>query len=97
MFIRRTTYRLAPGYDSVEGQAEFEREMRSRIHPMTGLVSSTHVMNANGTWTIIAVWLSETQAQAGLARIRAAFDSQSDKLAGPPKVEHYDVVVKEYL
>ena len=89
MFIRRTTYRLKPEFDTEEGQAEFEREMRAIIRPaeIEGLISTSHVPNEDGSWTVVAVWETKVEAMAALASIRRAWDAQAFRLAGDPVVE----------
>lgn len=85
MFIRRTTYRLKPDVD----QGVFEREMRTNIRPhdIEGLVSTAHVPNDNGSWTVVAVWETKVEAMAATARIRAEWDKIRDQLAEPPVIE----------
>ncbi|WP_172328406.1 hypothetical protein [Mangrovicoccus sp. HB161399] len=85
MFIRRTTYRLGDGHD----QAAFEREMRAQIRPETieGLVSTAHVPNEDGSWTVVAVWETKVNAMAAAEKIRTEWDRQAFKLSGPPVVE----------
>lgn len=89
MFIRRTTYRLAPEYNTVDGQAEFEREMRAalRPHQIEGLISTSHVPNEDGSWTVVAVWETKVNAMAARDMIRQEWDRQSFKLADAPKIE----------
>jgi hypothetical protein len=85
MFIRRTTYRLKPEY----AQAEFEREMRENIRPfdIEGLVSTAHVPNDDGSWTVVAVWETKVNAMAAVDHIRAEWERQAYKVAEGPKVE----------
>ncbi|MCB1382659.1 MAG: hypothetical protein KDJ73_06965 [Notoacmeibacter sp.] len=85
MFIRRTTYRLKPEID----QAEFEREMRAKIRPeeIEGLISTAHVPNEDGSWTVVAVWNSKVEAMAAIDRIRIQWDRQAGSLAEPSKTE----------
>lgn len=89
MFIRRTTYRLAPEYASEDGQAEFEREMRAtlRPHEIEGLISTSHVPNEDGTWTVVAVWATKVNAMAARDTIREEWERLSYKLAEAPKIE----------
>lgn len=89
MFIRRTTYRLKPEHGGPEGQARFEREMRESItpHVIEGLVSTAHVPNEDGSWTVVAVWETKVEAMAARDRIRAEWDRQAFRLAESPVVE----------
>ncbi len=93
MFIRRTTYRLKPDCD----QEDFEREMRQSIRPfeIEGLVSTAHVPNDDGTWTVVAVWETKVEAMAAVDRIRAEWDRQAHKLAEPAVIETAGVGVWE--
>lgn len=95
MFIRRTTYRLAPDYASAEGQAEFEAEMRANLLPLEGLINTAHVPNEDGSWSVVAVWETKVNAMAALEAIRAEWDRQAHKLTAPPKVEMAGVGVWE--
>ncbi|MFV1875762.1 hypothetical protein [Nioella sp.] len=97
MFIRRTHYRLKPDYDTKEGQAEFEREMRDHIRPheIEGLASTAHVPGEDGTWTVVAVWDTKVNAMAAVDRIRAEWDRQANKLADSPVVETVGIGVWE--
>ncbi len=97
MFIRRTTYRLKPEFDTEEGQAEFERELRATIRPVEieGLINTSHVPNEDGSWTVVAVWETKVDAMAALAPIRRAWASQAFRLAGEPVVETAGVGVWE--
>ena len=60
--MRRTTYRLKPDVD----QAAFEAEHRILVRPdeIDGLISTAHVPSEDGSWTVVAVWQSKTQAIA---------------------------------
>lgn len=97
MFIRRTTYRLAPNYDTQTGQAEFEREMRANIRPdnIEGLISTSHVPNEDGSWTVVAVWETKVNAMAAVGRIREEWERQTFKLSEPPVIETAGVGVWE--
>ena len=95
MFIRRTTYRLKPEFDSREGQAEFEREMRANLLPLPGLVNSSHVPNDDGTWTVVALWETKVEAMAARDTIRAEWERQAYKVAEGPDVETAGVGVWE--
>ena len=85
MFIRRTTYRLKPNVK----QDAFETEMRANIRPhdIEGLVSTAHVPNDDGTWTVVAVWNTKVEAMSASPRIRAEWDRQAPQLTEPPVVE----------
>ncbi len=85
MFIRRTTYRLTPGTD----QPTFEREMRESIRPheIEGLISTAHVPNDDGSWTVVALWETKVEAMAAAPRIRAEWDRRAAQLTAPPVVE----------
>ena len=95
MFIRRTTYRLKPD----QAQGEFEREMRAHIRPdeINGLVSTAHVPNEDGSWTVVAVWHSKSEAMAATPRIRAYWDTLADQFSEPPVVSAGGVSVWETL
>lgn len=95
MFIRRTTYRLKPEFDSQAGQAKFEREMRSNLLPLEGLISTSHVPNDDGSWTVVAVWETKVNAMAAVNRIRAEWDRQAFRLAVDPIVETAGIGVWE--
>ncbi len=97
MFIRRTTYRLAPDFDTTEQQAEFEREMRANIRPddIEGLISTSHVPNEDGSWTVVAVWETKVNAMAAVGRIRKEWERQAFKLAEGPLVETAGVGIWE--
>ncbi|WP_323771613.1 hypothetical protein [Antarctobacter sp.] len=97
MFIRRTTYRLAPEFNTEAGQAGFEAEMRANIRPhqIEGLVSTAHVPNEDGSWTVVAVWETKVNAMAALDHIRAEWDRQAFKLAAPPIRETASIGVWE--
>ena len=98
MFIRRTTYRMAPGHDSPAGQRQFEKDLRALVEPeeITGLISTAHVPNDDGSWFVIAVWQDRKFADAEMPRIREAWASLSDRLAGPPTIEASSVSLVEY-
>lgn len=85
MFIRRTTYRLKPGID----QNSFERDMRANIRPhdIEGLLSTAHVPNDDGSWTVVAIWETKVEAMAATPQIRAEWDKIESQLAEPPIVE----------
>lgn len=89
MFIRRTTYRLAPDFDTPDGQAAFEADMRAHVRPedIEGLISTSHVPNDDGSWTVVAVWETKINAMAAVGRIKQEWQRQSSKLAGDPVVE----------
>lgn len=93
MFIRRTTYRLKPDVD----QATFEREIRAKVRPqdIEGLVSTAHVPNDDGSWTVVAVWESKIEAMAATPRIRAEWATIMDQLTEPPIIEVAGVSVWE--
>lgn len=93
MFIRRTTYRLKPDVD----QEAFEREMRANIRPrdIEGLISTAHVPNEDGSWTVVAVWETKVEAMAATSGIRAEWDRQAGRLAEPPVIETAGVSVWE--
>ena len=93
MFIRRTTYRLKPEFD----RDEFESEMRANIRPhdIEGLVSTAHVPNDDGSWTVVAVWETKVEAMAAVDTIRAEWDRQAFKLAEPQVVETAGIGVWE--
>lgn len=97
MFIRRSTYTLADAFNSSEGQAEFERDMRASIKPLTldGLINSTHVKNEDGSWAVVAIWESQEQADAATPRIMAQWKRLSDRLTGPPSIETGGVSLHE--
>ena len=85
MFIRRTTYRLKPSVD----QAAFENDMRANIRPheIEGLVSTAHVPNDDGSWTVVAVWETKVEAMTATPFIRAQWHRITDQLIEPPVVE----------
>lgn len=85
MFIRRTTYRLKPDVD----QETFEADFRAIIRPaeIEGLVSTAHVPNDDGSWTVVAVWETKVEAIAAAPRIRAEWKRQAGKMTEPPVVE----------
>ncbi|KCV82024.1 hypothetical protein ATO10_09263 [Actibacterium atlanticum] len=89
MFIRRTTYRLAPDFDTPDGQAQFEGEMRANIRPenIEGLISTSHVPNEDGSWTVVAVWETKVNAMAAVGRIREEWDRQASRLVEGPLIE----------
>lgn len=91
MFIRRTTYRLKPDVD----QETFEADFRAIIRPsdIKGLVSTAHVPNEDGSWTVVAVWETKVEAMAATPRIRAEWTMQADKMIQPPVVETAGVSV----
>lgn len=93
MFIRRTNYRLKPDVD----QEVFEADLRADIRPneFEGLISTAHVPNEDGGWTVVAVWETKVEAMAAAPRIRAAWDRQAAQLTGPPVVETAGVSVWE--
>lgn len=93
MFIRRTTYRLNPDVD----QDVFERAMRANIRPhdFEGLVSTSHVPNDDGSWTVVAVWHTKVEAMAATSKIRAEWDKIADQLAEPPIVETAGISIWE--
>ncbi len=97
MFIRRTTYRMAPEFDTEEGQADFEREMRATVRPddIDGLINTSHVPNEDGTWSVVAIWRSEEQARIATPGIRAVWQDLSSRLAGPPQIEAGGVLLEE--
>ena len=97
MFIRRTTYRMAPEFDTEDGQADFEREMRAAIRPdgIDGLINTSHVPNEDGTWSVVAIWRSEEQARIATPGIRAVWKDLSSRLAGPPQIEASGVLLEE--
>lgn len=93
MFIRRTTYRLKPDVE----QAAFERDLRASIRPhdIEGLISTAHVPNDDGSWTVVAVWETKVEAMAATPRIRAEWDRQAPRLAAPPVIETAGVGIWE--
>ena len=93
MFIRRTTYRMAPEFDTEDGQADFEREMRAAIRPDD--IDTSHVPNEDGTWSVVAIWRSEEQARIATPGIRAVWKDLSSKLAGQPQIEASGVHLEE--
>ncbi|MXY33031.1 MAG: hypothetical protein F4Y60_02875 [Boseongicola sp. SB0664_bin_43] len=97
MYIRQTTYRMAPEFDSEEGQADFERTMRAAIRPeeIEGLINTSHVPNEDGTWSVVAVWRTEELAKVATPRIRQVWEDLSSRLAGPPQIEASGVVLNE--
>ena len=97
MFIRRTTYRMAPEFDTEEGQADFERKMRATVRPddIDGLINTSHVPNEDGTWSVVAIWRSEEQARIATPGIRAVWQDLSSRLAGPPQIEAGGVLLEE--
>jgi len=97
MFIRRSTYRLKPEFDTEDGQAEFEREMRANVRPgeIEGLLSTAHVPNDDGSWTVVAVWETKIDAMSAIARIDDEWERQSYKLAAPPQVETAGISIWE--
>lgn len=99
MFIRRTTYRLAPELDTAEGQAAFERSMRAAVRPqgIQGLISTSHVPNDDGSWSVVAIWEAEEFAKSATPEIRAVWDRLSARLAGPPQIETGGVTLREAL
>lgn len=99
MFIRRTTYKMAAGLDSEEGQQEFERLLRSRVRPheIEGLINTTHMPNDDGTWYVVAIWQDRQSAERETPRIRAAWQALSDMLDGPPVIESSGVTLHEAL
>lgn len=95
MFIRRTTYRLTPEFNTIEGQAQFESEMRKNLLPLEGLINSSHVPNDDGSWTVVAVWETKIDAMAAIDSIRAEWSRQSFKVADGPNVETAGIGVWE--
>lgn len=95
MFLRRTTYRLKDGVD----QPTFERDMRANIRPhdIEGLVSTAHVPNDDGSWTVVAVWETKVEAMAATAKIRAEWDKIANQLAEPPTMETAGINIWESL
>lgn len=89
MFIRRTTYRLAPEHDTVEGQQAFEAEMQELIRPeaISGLISANHVRNDDGTWSVVAVWQSESHAMSNTEDIRKVWKGFTSRLSASPEIE----------
>ncbi len=89
MFIRRTTYKMGPGFDTAEGQREFENALRKTLRPedIEGLINTTHIPNDDGTWAVVAVWRGKHFADAQTGRIRAAWNQFSSQLEGPPRIE----------
>ena len=79
------------------GQPVFEREMRDSIRPheIEGLISTAHVPNDDGSWTVVAVWETKVEAMAAAPRIRAEWDRRAGQLAAPPVVETAGVSVWE--
>lgn len=97
MFIRRTTYKMAPEFDTVEGQADFERTMRAANRPedIEGLINVAHVPNEDGTWAVVAIWRSEELAEIATPGIRSVWKDLSSQLAGPPQIEAGGVTLDE--
>ena len=95
MFIRRTTYRLKPEFDTEDGQSEFEREMRANLQPIEGQISTAHVPNDDGSWRVVAVCETKIDAMAAVEKIRAEWDRQAFKLTDGPTIETSGVGVWE--
>lgn len=97
MFIRRTTYKMAPNFDTEEGQADFERKMReiNRPEDIEGLINTSHVPNEDGTWSVVAIWRSEELANIAAPGIRATWQNLSSELDGPPRVEASGITLNE--
>lgn len=97
MFIRRTTYKMAPELDTADGQADFERTMRATIRPedIEGLISTAHVPNEDGTWSVVAIWRSEELAKIATPGIRAVWKDLISRLARPPQIEIGGVTLDE--
>ncbi len=89
MFVRRTTYKMAPDFDSEEGQRAFENALRDALRPqdIDGLINTTHVPNNDGTWSVVAIWADRQFADTETLRIRAAWEALSNMLVGPPRIE----------
>lgn len=89
MFIRRTTYKLITEFNTNEGQQAFESEMRTLIRPeaINGLITTSHIPNDDGTWSVVAVWESESHAMSNTEAIWEVWNGFTSKLAAPPKIE----------
>lgn len=99
MFVRRTTYRMTRDRDDDAGQAEFEKTMRALVRPQAidGLISTSHVPNDDGTWSVVAIWESKEHAQVATPAIRKVWEELSANLAGPPIIEVAGVTLREQL
>ncbi|MGI9357629.1 MAG: hypothetical protein ACR2PF_21040, partial [Rhizobiaceae bacterium] len=82
LFIRGTTFRMAPEFDTEEGQQAFEKALRETVRPqnIAGLISTAHVPNDDGSWFVVAIWQDKSSADAETPRIRAAWEHLSSKL-----------------
>ena len=95
MFIRRITYKLAPEYDTAEGQKRFEAALKAHTSQVVGLISSAHVPQGDGRWLVAAVYHTEADARAGWPTVQQAWTENRHFLAEPEVVEHFGLEPQE--
>lgn len=95
MFIRRTTYTLAPAHNSTVGQAEFEASLKRSMGSIDGLISSAHVPLDDKTWMVAAVYHSERHAEAAARHVRSVWAEHRQYLAAPEVVEHFGMQISD--
>ena len=73
--------------------------MRARVKPqdIDGLISTSHVPNDDGTWSVVAIWESKEHAQVAIPEIRKVWEKLTASLAGPPIIEVSGVTLRERL
>lgn len=51
--------------------------MRARVKPqdIDGLISTSHVPNDDGTWSVVAIWESKEHAQVAIPEIRKVWEN----------------------
>lgn len=95
MFIRRTTVKLKPEYNTPAGQEAFEKDFRSGLGEVPGLITASFTPQADGSILVIAIYYTEQDAKEAAPQVREQWERVGEMLDGAPQVEHYGTDLRD--
>lgn len=88
MYARVTTITGKP--DRISDMAAQIPELRPQLKSIAGLMANHVVWRADGQCVVIAIYESQSAAEAAEPRIQGIFAAMADLMAAPPTIEAYD-------
>ena len=90
MYARVTTITAKP--DRLSDMEAQIPALRPQLKSISGLVANHVVWRADGQCVVVAIYDSQSTANAAAAEIQGIFSGMADLMAAPPKIEAYDNV-----
>jgi hypothetical protein len=90
MFARITTYQADPArLDEMTARLD---GLKPKVKALSGLVSAYTTWRSDGQGVTVAIYESQSAAEAASAQIQGIWGGLMDFLTGPPQTETYDNV-----